>query len=249
MQGRSRAVVAMLAAGLLGWALGAAAAQRDSPSKAPEKPVPAETVVPSGQVPNEVVVNRTTVGRRVPPRPGDVCLACNNLIGDDDVVFLVRGQRVPVHLAEMDPDVRAQLVQLLAQLEPRGAFLGAQQEQPELSPFWFFAGFYVLLGLIFGALCAHRALHAGRSQLAWFGIGLALNAVGYLLLLSRRKREVLAPAGIPRGLKKISATYQPEPCGGCGALNHPSATACLGCGAALEPKMVSEVARAGLRPV
>ncbi len=200
----------------------------------------------SAQVPGEVVMNRTTVAKRVPPKPGDICIVCNHPVSKDDVVFLVSGHRVPLHLAELTSDVRGQLESLLAQFEPRGAFIGAEQAQAALSKVWFFAGSYILVGLVFAAICAHRALHMGHSPAAWFVVGLLLNVLGYLMLLTRPKREVQAPAGVPAGLRKVAVTYAPEPCPACGTLNHPSASACLGCGGKLQPKTVSEVARAGL---
>lgn len=198
-------------------------------------------------MPNEVVLDGTHVAKRVPPKAGDICMLCNQPVHEGDAVYQVGGQRVAIHGNEVGTNLRSQLEQLLARLEPRGAFITAERNHPGLSSLWFFVGFYVLLGLVFGALCAHRALHTGHSPFAWFGLGLSLNAVGYLLLLTRPKREVLAPAGVPEGLRKISATYAPQPCALCGTLNHPSANACLGCHAKLEPRIVSEVARAGLR--
>ncbi len=202
----------------------------------------------SDHVPDQVLVNGTTVAKRAPPKAGDICRVCNRPIHDSDVVYLARGQRLPIHVSELDANVRGQLEQVLARLEPRGAFIGAWQDHPALSKAWFLAGLYILLGLVFAALCAHRALHVGHSPVVWFGVGLLLNAFGYLLLFTRPKREVLAPAGVPAGLRKISATPAPQPCPKCGTLNHPSAVACIGCGAALEPRMDSEVVRAGLRP-
>ena len=102
------------------------------------------------------------------------------------------------------------------------------------------------MGLIFAAVCAHRALHTGYNPIQWFLIGLVFTAFGYLALLTRPRREVVAPAGIPPGLGKIALTYKPEPCAKCGYTNHPSAAQCLGCGAKLTPQMTSEVARAGV---
>jgi hypothetical protein len=49
------------------------------------------------------------------------------------------------------------------------------------------------------------------------------------------------------GLGKIAATHAPERCPKCGALNHPSAAQCLGCGAILSPGVEPEVRRVGLR--
>ena len=208
---------------------------------------PGKSANSPAQPPEEVRIDQTTVARRVPPKAGDVCMECNHRITAHDVVFLANNHRIPIHRNELAHDLRAQLTRLLAQFQPRGAFLGAQQEQPALSRAWFLVGLYVLVGLVFAALCAHRALHSGHRPVFWFSVGLALNLLGYLLLLARKKREVLAPAGVPRGLRKISSTYAPEPCAKCGALNHPSASACIGCGAKLEPRVASEVSRAGLR--
>ncbi len=209
---------------------------------------PAPAAQEPARPPDEVVVNPTTVGKRVPPQPGDICVQCNHPIDKDDVVYEVRGQRIPLHRAEMKTDLRAQLAALLAQAEPRGAFIGAQSNQAALSRVWFLIGVYILVGLVFGALSAHRALQAGRNSFGWFLAGLLLNLAAYVALLTRPKLAVEAPAGVPAGLRKIAATYAPQPCGKCGTLNHPTAAACIGCGAHLEPKTTSEVARAGLRP-
>jgi hypothetical protein len=160
---------------------------------------------------------------------------------------MVHGQRVPLHAAEMaEPGAAARLQTLLAQLRPRGAFIG-ESAPAELSAGWFFFGVYVLIGLLFGALCAHRALHTGYNPISWFIAGLVFSALGYLVLLTRPKREVIAPAGIPSGLGKIAATYAPAACPKCGTENHPTAAQCLGCGASLHPQLTSEVSRAGLR--
>lgn len=204
------------------------------------------SAAPDSQPPREVRIRPGVVAERVPYKPGDICVVCNHPVTEDDVVYAAGGQRVPIHQAELSNNVAWQVQLLFARLQPRGAFLGAENGIG-LSRAWFYAGLYILVGLIFAALCAHRALHTGHSPPAWFGIGLVLSLAGYLLLLTRPRREVTAPGGIPRGLHKISATYPPQPCTSCGTLNHPSAAACAGCGAQLEPRMTSEVARVGLR--
>lgn len=195
---------------------------------------------------NELVVDGKVVGHAVAPKPGDICMLCNQPIDKDDTVYLVNGQRVPLHNAELASVSPDRLRGLLTQLRPRGAFLGAEQERPQLSTAWFLFGLYVLVGLIFAAFCAHRALNTGYGPIQWLLAGLFFNIVAYGILLTRPRREVVAPAGVPKGLRKISATYMPEACPMCGTENHPSATACGGCGAKLSPKMVSEVARVGL---
>lgn len=126
--------------------------------------------------------------------------------------------------------------------EPRGAFLGAG-ENAGMSSVWFWAGLYVVVGLVFGALSAHRACQTGNRALAWFGIGFVFTLPGYLCLLTRPMQKMDAPAGVPRGLQKIAATSAPEPCPGCGAMNHPAAAQCIGCGSKLTPRFVSEAQR------
>ena len=212
----------------------------------------------SAQPSNERVVDGEVIGPRVPARPEETCIVCNNPVGPDDSVYLVQGQRVPVHARE-EGEFLSHPQKYLMRLKPLGgALLGADSNQPgmanragsdrpEVSRAWIYSGLYVLLGVVFAAACAHRALHTGYSPGAWFGLGLVLNAFAYILLMTRPKREVLAPAGVPLGLGKIAATHAPQRCPKCGAFNHPAAVHCLACGASLSPGVESEVSRVGLR--
>lgn len=195
------------------------------------------------RAPDELVVDGKPVGKRVPAQPGDICAVCYQPVDEKDAVYLVNGQRVALHFEAHEATIREKLGAYLAQLKPRGAFLQAGGEAAGLSTGWFFAGLYVLTGLLIGGLAAHRALHRGYNPIAWFGVGLAFSVAGYVYLLTRPKKTVFAPAGIPGGLGKIAATYAPETCTACGAENHPSATQCGGCGARLEARTSSEVAR------
>lgn len=206
---------------------------------------------------NEVVIDGEAVGPRVRARPGEICIVCNDPVGPDDPVYLVQGQRVPVH-AEEEREFLSHPRRYLMRLKPLGgALLGADSNQPgmanragdnrpEVSGTWIYGSLYVLLGLVFAAVCAHRALHTGYSPGAWFGLGLVFNVVAYILLRTRPQREIQAPAGVPSGLGKIAATHAPQRCPKCGAFNHPSAAKCLGCGASLSPRVESEVRRVGL---
>ena len=108
-----------------------------------------------------------------------------------------------------------------------------------------FFGSYVLIGLIFSALAAHRAFHVGRDPLIWLVIGLVANLLGFLVLLALPRQEIHALGGVPTGLAKIAATYSPDACPACGAENHPSAPQCSACGGNLVPRVVSEVHRVG----
>ena len=107
--------------------------------------------------------------------------------------------------------MRANPQKWLVRLRPKGgAFLGTDGHLG-LTNAWLYAGLYVLVGLIFAALCAQHALHAGYSPLTGLLLGLAFNVLGYLFVLARPKRELKAPAGVPLGLRKIPATYLLSP--------------------------------------
>jgi hypothetical protein len=205
----------------------------------------------------EVVIDGVAVGPRVRARPGETCIVCSNTVGPDDSVYLVQGQRVAVHAAE-EREFFSHPRKYLMRLKPLGgALLGADSNQAgvanragdnrqEVSGTWIYGSLYVLLGFVFAAVCAHRALHTGYRPGVWFGLGLVFNVGAYIFLLTRPKREIQAPAGVPSGLGKIAATHAPQRCPKCGAFNHPSAAQCLGCGASLSPRVESEVRRAGL---
>lgn len=205
-------------------------------------------------------IDGQSIGPRLRPKPGEICTVCNNPVGTDDSVYLVQGQRVPVHAGAEEGEFFSHPQKYLMRVKPvGGGFLGADSNQPGManragdarpgaSDLWIYAGLYAVLGLVFAALSAHRALHTGHSPKAWFGLGLVLNLFAYVLLLALPKREVYAPAGVPLGLGKIAATHAPQRCPRCGKFNHPSAADCLRCGASLSPQVESEVNRVGLRP-
>ena len=180
------------------------------------------------------------LGARIEHRQGEICVVCNKPLRTGDYVYVVEGQRVPVHTGECNAALQAEPARYLAQLKPRGGFLGASPEHGGASWLWFLAGLYVLAGLAFAALCAHTALHRGHSPAKWFAAGFFLLAFGYLALLMRPRREASAPPG----LGKVHVTSEPKACPQCGAWNHPAARACHECRAALVPEAVSEVGRA-----
>ena len=189
----------------------------------------------------------TTTYPVVEARAGETCIVCDKAIGAKDRVYEVEGQRVPVHVGACDNAFLHNPGLYLARLKPRGAFLGAEPNLgPSISWGWFAFGIYVLLGLVFGAFCAYRAVNHALSPWPWFLAGFFLNLFGFLALVTR-PAGVSSMAGLPPGLVKVPATYSPRPCPRCGKMNHPSAASCAGCGYKIEPLMTSEVSRAGLR--
>ena len=199
----------------------------------------------AAEKPQELIVDGKVLGKRIESRPGMVCLVCNDPIGKDDFAFLVKGQRVAVHRVNCYQKLLEHPYRFLGILQPHGAFLGAGAEEQAVSFAWFLVGLYILSGLVFGALGAHGALHRGRSAMAWFGLGLALNVFGYLLLQLCSRRQMEGAPSVPSGLRKVPATSNPLPCPRCGKTNHPAAEQCSGCGAKLQPFLESEVKKAG----
>src|SRR6516225_12112783 len=103
-----------------------ALARRSPRDQAQEGPSGSRSAQPS----NRVVIDGEVVGPRVPARPGDTCIVCNNLVGPDDSVYLVQGERVPVH-AEEEREFLSHPRKYLARLRPLGgALLGADSNQP-----------------------------------------------------------------------------------------------------------------------
>jgi hypothetical protein len=197
-------------------------------------------------VPEHLVIDGRVVGHRVESRDGETCITCGKPITKNDVTYMVDGQRVPAHKGKCLGALAAKPVEWLSKLKPRGAFLDATAAKVGLSSGWLFFGSYMLLGLIFGALAAHRAFSVGRDPLSWLVIGFLTNIFGFAILLALPRQEVHALGGVPAGLTKVAATYAPESCPACGAENHPSARVCSGCGGALAPRIVSEAQKAGL---
>ena len=184
----------------------------------------------------------------VEPRAGETCIVCDKTVGATDRVYEVEGQRVPVHTGACDNAFRRAPEHFLARLKPRGAFLGAEPNLgPNFSLGWFALGVYVLLGLVFGAFCAYRAVNHSLKPWPWFLAGFLLNVFGFLALVTRPTGDSrMAGAGLPPGLVKVPTTYPPRVCPRCGEMNHPCATSCVGCGNKIEPLVTSEVSRVGL---
>jgi len=184
--------------------------------------------------------------RLVEARAGETCIVCGKPVEARDRVYMVEGQRVPVHSGVCEAAFATYPELFLSRLRPRGAFLSAEPNiGSNISWGWFALGIYVLLGLVFGAACAYRAVNQALSPWPWFLAGFCLNIFGFLALVTRPAGH-RGVAGLPRGLVKVPTTYSPRPCPKCGTMNHPSAKVCVGCGSQLEPVVSSEVARVGL---
>lgn len=172
---------------------------------------------------------------------GEVCLVCGQPLSQDDVVYLVRGRRVPLkreHIAAFVADSS----RYLALSKPKSALFhehAAQTRGIELG--WFLFGLYVLIALIFSGLSGYNAVSKGLNPIPHFFIGLIFSVLGYLYVLTRPRAA--QSSEVPGGLVKVHTTHEPVACGQCGYTNHPAAKACSGCGAKLQPIVASEVGR------
>lgn len=228
---RMRGIVRIAMALLAVWCVPALAQMRPTPEMPPEIVAEQELLVQGEHV------------RIIQHQGGALCVVCGKAVHAHDRMYLIRGQRVAVHEpgSPCDTAFREDPRRFLAALQPRGAFLGGAPAQGAGFA-WFYLGIYVLVGLVFAALCGQLALERGHPQLQWYLAGFFLSLLAYGALRARPARALLAPAGVPAGLGKISSTYAPSHCA-CGAENHPSAKQCSTCGAELQPQVVSEVAR------
>jgi len=175
----------------------------------------------------------------MPAKDGETCVICNTRLTTDDKAFLVDGQRICV-MSAMEAMFLEDPMTYVAKYRPEGMMFSAQAQSSTLPDLYLFLGIYVLLGLVFGGLCAHVAVQKGLRPWTWFFAGFLLSAVGYVMLLA--KPAAAPPGSVPAGLKKVPLTREVAACPACGASNHPSAVTCSGCGATLAPTAPSEVA-------
>ncbi|MBI1746586.1 MAG: hypothetical protein HYR55_08360 [Acidobacteria bacterium] len=173
------------------------------------------------------------------------CLICRTTLSSQDWVYTVQGREVPLHNEACTERFVQKAESVFAELQPRAALFHEEFGRPSpIRFFWFFVGVYVVMALVWAALCAHQAIPRGLSPVRWFFAGLLTHFVAYLSLRARSAKALSAfPSGMPSGTTKVGTTYNPAHCPACGAEHHPCANRCPGCGAARPPVVESEVQR------
>ena len=176
------------------------------------------------------------------PGNGRVCLVCSQSIDGQAALILYKGRRIYLHADACLASWRQDADTYFTAMQALGALFDENSVNTgEVTLLWLYFGFYMLAGLIFGALCAYMALNRGHPPLEWFFLGLAFNAFALVGLTMKRQGDLSTlPEGVPAGLRKVPVTSSPVACPGCGAANHPTANACLGCGVTLQPAYTSE---------
>ncbi len=179
------------------------------------------------------------------PGEGERCIVCKQEIHGAEVLEIrYKGRRFFVK-AEMLDDFDAAPLDYFADLQARsGLFDERAVAAREMSLGWLAFGVYVVIGLVFSALCGYLAIGRGHAPLPWFFAGLAGNAAALAVLLATPRGDLTAlPAGVPAGFAKVPTTRAPISCPECGATNHPAATSCNGCENELTPAVEAETAR------
>lgn len=179
------------------------------------------------------------------PGEGERCIVCKQQVHGADVLEIrYKGRRFFVKAAMLE-DFDADPPRYFQDLQARsGLFDERAVGGGRVSVGWLALGGYVVVGLVFAALCGYLAIGRGLAPLPWFFAGLAGNVAALFVLLVTPRGDLEAlPAGVPAGLAKVPVTRRPVPCPGCGTANHPAATECGGCRRPLTPSVVAETAR------
>ncbi|MGD8396575.1 MAG: hypothetical protein PVF43_13990 [Candidatus Eiseniibacteriota bacterium] len=237
--------LASVAPAALDWAIPAALAQSGGTVEAPDDAA-ASAARPSTAPEPSAPVATTDSTRLTPTITGARCLVCGQPIGADDITLFYRGRHISMHEGHCRELWSEDCVKYFRPLEARGALFQERATGIRLTSAWFFIGGYIVIGLVFGAICGFAAIGRGLPPLRWFLFGLLANVIGLVALLVRGRGDVSAlPQGVPTGMRKVATTRAPVPCPHCGACNHPAADRCAACGEALEPGAVAETRATG----
>jgi len=176
------------------------------------------------------------------PGEGERCIVCRQLIHGDEIVEIRYKGRSFFVAAMMLEDLHSDPDLYFQELQARSALFDERSmEGRAMSQGWLYFGLYVLIGLVFSALCGYLAVSHGLAPVPWFFAGLLGNVAALIVLLATPRGA--GAADVPAGFAKVPTTHHPLPCPRCGAPNHPAAAACSGCGAGLAPAVEPETVR------
>lgn len=177
------------------------------------------------------------------PGEGEQCIVCGQAIHGDEIVEVRYKGRSFFVAAKMLAELEGDPDSYFQKLQARSALFDERSmEGRAVTTGWLLFGAYVLVGLVFAAICGYLAIGRSLAPLPWFFAGLVGNIAALVVLLATGRGDT-ASSAIPAGLAKVPLTPAPVPCAACGATNHPSAAACSSCGKGLAPAFEAEAAR------
>jgi hypothetical protein len=157
---------------------------------------------------------------------GETCVVCNSRLSRNGFAYIIDGQRMAV-MNGMEREFLAHPDKYIRKMRPDGMLVTSQPLRTAgIAAPYFWAGVYVLIGLVFGGLCAHTALGKGYAPGPWFLLGFLFSIAAQLALLSRPS---LRRSPVPPGFAKFPVTPSPVFCPACGTANHPSIRECVRC--------------------
>ena len=177
------------------------------------------------------------------------CLVCGRIHENGDHMVEYKGMDIPLCSAGCfehynEAVLNGKLDPITAKIEPRAALFQEDSNQKDpLTKSFFWLGYYVLLGLVFGGLASYLAVQRGSNPWSGFLLGFFLNVVGFILVRLKPKRKI---PFYSEGLTKVPTTRSEIICPKCGHSNHPSAKKCIECDQKMKSPIRSEVQSVGL---
>ena len=178
------------------------------------------------------------------------CLVCGKSHNNADHKINYKGMGIPLcssgcleHYKDAKSDRK--LDPITAKIEPRAAlFQDDSNPKDPLAKLFFWFGYYVLFGLVFGGATSYLAIQKGCNPWSSFLFGFLLNILGFVVVFMKPKQKMQFSS---EGLTKVPKTRNEIFCSKCGHSNHPSAKNCNECGQKTKGSIRSEVQAVGLR--
>ncbi len=172
------------------------------------------------------------------------CLMCRKNHKNTDQIVTYKGMEIPLcsegcknHYK--DASDNNTLDSFTSRIEPRSAlFQEDSQTEFNLSKLFFWIGYYIFIGLIFGGSSAYIAVQKGITPWSAFILGFLLNIIGFIIIVLKPEGDRLFHS---RGLAKVPVTHNETICKSCDHSNHPSAEKCSHCETSLVSSVTSEV--------
>jgi len=127
--------------------------------------------------------------KQVPVQQGDICIVCDVKLDEKGFAFIYHGQRVSIdydHLVEFLENP----VKYLKKGNSRNKVARENIfQKPALEFGWVMFIVWIFIGGISAAVCSRLALRKGLPRKKWIVIGLVVNIIGVLFILTKFKQN------------------------------------------------------------